>query len=45
VGNHRFPHIQNQDSSKLLLFDFKTQKWSDWITEPGLVGYLNWSQD
>jgi len=35
----------NQDSSKLLLFDFKTQKWSDWITEPGLVGYLNWSQD
>ena len=33
------------DSTKLLLFDFKTQKWSDWITEPGVVGYLNWSQD
>ncbi|MGC2476446.1 MAG: protein kinase [Candidatus Sulfotelmatobacter sp.] len=33
------------DSTKLLLFDFKTQKWSDWITEPGAVGYLNWSQD
>ncbi|MGO9403475.1 MAG: protein kinase domain-containing protein [Terriglobales bacterium] len=35
----------NLDSTKLLLFDFKTQKWSDWITEPGIVGYLNWSQD
>ena len=35
----------NLDSTKLLLFDFKTQKWSDWITEPGVVGYLNWSQD
>jgi hypothetical protein len=31
--------------TKLLLFDFKTQKWSDWIAEPGVVGYLNWSQD
>ncbi len=35
----------NLDSTKLLLFDFKTQKWSDWITEPGVVGYLNWSPD
>ena len=33
------------DSTKLLLFDFKTQKWSDWVTEPGVVGYLNWSHD
>ena len=33
------------DSTKLLLFDFKTQKWSNWITEPGVVGYVNWSQD
>ncbi|MGC2541410.1 MAG: protein kinase, partial [Candidatus Sulfotelmatobacter sp.] len=33
------------DSTKLLLFDFKTQKWSDWVTEPGVVGYLNWSRD
>jgi serine/threonine protein kinase/Tol biopolymer transport system component len=35
----------NLDSTKLLLFDFKTQKWSDWIAEPGEIGYLNWSQD
>jgi Tol biopolymer transport system component len=35
----------SQDSARLLLFDFKTQKWSDWIHEPGNVGYTNWSQD
>ena len=23
------------DSKKLLLFSFKTQKWSDWVSEPG----------
>ena len=33
------------DSTKLLLFDFKTQKWSDWVSEPGAIGFLNWSQD
>ena len=35
----------NPDSTKLLLFDFKTQKWSDWINEPAIVGFPNWSQD
>jgi Tol biopolymer transport system component len=35
----------NLDSTKLLLFNFKTRKWSDWIVEPGAVGYPNWSQD
>jgi serine/threonine protein kinase len=33
------------DSRKLLIFDFKIQKWSDWISEPGLIGFPNWSQD
>jgi len=33
------------DSQKLLLYSFKTQKWSDWITEPGAIGYPNWSRD
>ncbi len=41
----RYLAALNLDSTRLLLFDFKTQKWSDWITEPGVVGYLNWSQD
>jgi Tol biopolymer transport system component len=35
----------SQDAARLRLFDFKTQKWSDWIHEPGNVGYTNWSQD
>jgi serine/threonine protein kinase/Tol biopolymer transport system component len=33
------------DSQKLLLYSFKTQKWSDWISEPGSIGFPNWSQD
>jgi Tol biopolymer transport system component len=35
----------SQDSTKLLLFNFKTQKWSDWITEQGAFGFPNWSPD
>ncbi|SPF34751.1 putative Transcriptional regulator, CadC [Candidatus Sulfotelmatobacter kueseliae] len=41
----RYLAALNGDSSKLLLFDFKTRKWLDWIAEPGVVGNLNWSQD
>jgi serine/threonine protein kinase len=41
----RYLAALNPNSTKLLLFDFKTQKWSDWITEPGAIGYLTWSQD
>ena len=41
----RYLAALNLDSTKLVLFDFKTQKWSDWITEPGVVGYLSWSPD
>ncbi len=35
----------SQDSTKLLLFNFKTKKWSDWITEPRGFGFPNWSPD
>jgi serine/threonine protein kinase/Tol biopolymer transport system component len=35
----------SQDSTKLLLFNFKTRKWSAWITEPGGFGFPNWSTD
>src|SRR5215467_9608543 len=35
----------SQDSTKLLLFNFKTQKWSNWITDPGGFGFPNWSPD
>ena len=41
----RYLAALNSDSTKLLLFDFKTGKWSDWINEPGIVGFPNWSQD
>jgi len=32
-------------SKKLLLYDFQSQKWSEWITESGGVGYPAWSPD
>ena len=34
------------DSRKLLLFDFKTQQWEDWIgNEKSLFVYITWSAD
>lgn len=33
------------DSTKLMLFDFKTQKWSEWTKEAGTIGFLTWSPD
>ena len=33
------------DSKKLLLYDFKTQRWTDWIDEPGAIGFPTWSRD
>jgi Tol biopolymer transport system component len=34
-----------KDSKKLVLFDFKTGKWSDWINEPEAIGFPTWSRD
>ena len=39
----RYLAALNTQSTKLLLYDFKTQKWSDWTTE--LIGFPNWSRD
>jgi Tol biopolymer transport system component len=39
----RYLAAMNSQSTKLLLYDFKTQKWSDWTSE--LVGFPNWSRD
>ncbi|HEV3512638.1 MAG TPA: protein kinase [Candidatus Sulfotelmatobacter sp.] len=34
------------DNKKLLIFDFQTQKWTDWVSEPpGLVNIASWSRD
>ncbi len=34
------------DSRKLVLFDFKTERWSDWLqTDDGTIGYPVWARD
>jgi serine/threonine protein kinase/Tol biopolymer transport system component len=35
----------SQDSSRLKLYDFRVQKWTDWLTEPGNITYPTWSKD
>ena len=35
----------SSDSQKLLLYDFKTQKWTNWLSEPRAVGFPTWSRD
>jgi Tol biopolymer transport system component len=30
---------------KIVIFDFKSQKWSDWVSGPGLRAYPAWSRD
>ncbi len=41
----RFLAALSADSQKLLLFDFKTQKWTNWLSQPHAVGFPTWSQD
>jgi serine/threonine protein kinase/Tol biopolymer transport system component len=33
------------DNKKLLIFDFQTQKWTDWVSEPGVKTMAIWSRD
>jgi eukaryotic-like serine/threonine-protein kinase len=33
------------DDKRLVLYDFKTKKWSDWFSESGLVSSPIWSRD
>jgi eukaryotic-like serine/threonine-protein kinase len=35
----------SNDSRRILLFDFETRKWSDWISVHGTLRYPNWSSD
>src|SRR5204863_7645325 len=32
-------------SKKLMLFDFRTQKWEEWVTDDGNVDFPSWSRD
>lgn len=35
----------SSDSTRIVLYDFKTRKWSDWIKGLGIVGAPLWSRD
>lgn len=35
----------SQDSTTLLRYDFRSQKWSKWITERGNISFPTWSKD
>jgi eukaryotic-like serine/threonine-protein kinase len=36
----------SSDNKKLLLFDFQTQRWTDWVSESGsIIGSPTWSRD
>jgi eukaryotic-like serine/threonine-protein kinase len=42
-GQHILAITEN--SKKLMLYDMKTGKWSEWISEPGAVAFPAWSSD
>jgi eukaryotic-like serine/threonine-protein kinase len=37
--------INVEGSKKLMLYDFRTQKWSEWLTEGSNINYPHWSAD
>jgi Tol biopolymer transport system component len=44
--NERYVAALSPDFTKVMLFDFQTQKWTTWLTEPaGAVSYPQWSAD
>lgn len=44
--NGRYIAALTPDFTKVMLFDFQTKKWKNWLTEPaGAVSYPAWSAD
>ncbi len=42
----RYLAALSSDSSRLMLFDFNTQRWSEWLqTTDGKIGYPVWARD
>jgi dipeptidyl aminopeptidase/acylaminoacyl peptidase len=41
----RYIAALEQGSKRLMLYNFETQKWSEWFTEPNYVTYPSWSVD
>jgi Tol biopolymer transport system component len=42
---HYLAAINVEGSKKLMLYDFRTQKWAEWLTETSNVDYPYWSAD
>jgi len=41
----RYLAALSQDSSTLKLYDFRTQQWANWLTEPRDIAFPTWSKD
>lgn len=41
----RYLAALTSDDKKLVLYNFTTQKWSNWVTSPGGLDYPSWSGD
>lgn len=41
----RYLAALSKDFKKLMLYDFRTQKWATWLEEPGYIAYPTWSKD
>ena len=41
----RYLAALTRDSRSLMLYDFRVQKWSKWLTEPGNIAYPTWTRD
>jgi WD40 repeat protein len=41
----RFLAALTRDSGALMLYDFRSQRWSKWLTEPGNIAFPTWSKD
>ena len=37
--------VDSADQTKLMIFDFQTQHWSEWTKTASVAGFLSWSQD
>jgi Tol biopolymer transport system component len=41
----RYLAALTRDSTTLVLYDFRAQKWSKWLTEKGNIAYPSWTKD
>ena len=41
----RYLAALSADSSSLFVYDYRAQKWTKWLTEPGNISFPTWSKD